>query len=96
MRLIEGQAAKIAILFQFSNLTCVVTVKLRERLRFSPPALIPFFTQPPMLWVIPLSVGGALAGLLVTLSAEAYFEKLIAGVPFFVKRTSKADSDTAM
>ncbi|MEV5029819.1 hypothetical protein [Paenibacillus sp. LPE1-1-1.1] len=59
-------------------------------------SLIPFFTKPSLLWVIPLSVCGSLLGLLLTLSAAAYVEKKFGAVSLLPKRAAKAESDSAM
>ncbi|KRE53679.1 hypothetical protein [Paenibacillus sp. Soil522] len=82
-------------------LTLVIVIALINKFKWNAPpilavSLIPFFTQPPLLWVIPLSVCGSLLGLLLTLSAAAYFEKRVGTLPLFLKRTAKAESDSAM
>jgi hypothetical protein len=59
-------------------------------------SLIPFFTQPPLLWVIPVSVSGALLGLLLTLSAATYLESKFEFVTSLFKRTVRAESDRAL
>lgn len=76
--------------------TMLIVIGLMKKMNWNAPpilavALIPFFTQPPTLWIIPISVGCTLAGLLITLSAAAYVEKLLSSKPVIVK----ADSDTA-
>ncbi|WP_424766539.1 hypothetical protein [Paenibacillus sp. sgz302251] len=81
--------------------TLLIIIWLIHKFKWNAPpilsvSLVPFFTQPPLLWVIPLSVGGALAGLLVTLSAAAYAENKLKSSPLPVKRAAKADSDTAI
>ncbi|QNK56325.1 hypothetical protein [Paenibacillus sp. PAMC21692] len=58
-------------------------------------ALIPYFTQPPVFWAIPLSVCGALAGLLLTLSVADYCEQLIVESRWLGAKQSKTESDTA-
>ncbi len=59
-------------------------------------SLIPFFTHPPLLWIIPVSVCGALLGLLLTLSAAAFLEQKFGAVLPLFKRTVKAESDRAL
>ncbi|WP_053373658.1 HPP family protein [Paenibacillus sp. FJAT-27812] len=82
-------------------LTLLIVIYLINRFKWnSPPilavSLIPFFAQSSVLWIIPLSVFGALLGLMITLSASAYVEKRCSVLPFFAKRSVKAESDTAM
>lgn len=74
-------------------LTLLIVIFCINRLNLNAPpilavALIPFFTQPTQLWVIPLSVCGALLGLLLTLSAAAYVEKLLGSFPLFLNKTT--------
>ncbi|WP_182914385.1 HPP family protein [Paenibacillus sp. 1011MAR3C5] len=76
--------------------TLLIVLGLMKKLNWNAPpilavALIPFFTQPPSVWIIPVSVACTLAGLLVILSAAAFAEKLIGSKPAVIK----ADSDTA-
>lgn len=76
--------------------TLLIVLGLMKKMKWNAPpilavALIPFFTQPPTVWVIPVSVACTLAGLLVILSAASYAEKLIGGKPAVIK----ADTDTA-
>lgn len=59
-------------------------------------SLIPFFTQPPLLWVIPVSVCIALLGLLFTLSAATYLEQKFGHTLTLFKRTVKTGSDRTM
>ncbi len=82
-------------------LTLVIVISFINKFKWNAPpilavSLIPFFTQPSLLWVIPLSVCGSLLGLLLTLSAAAYVEKRVGTLPLFLKRTTKAESDSAM
>jgi hypothetical protein len=82
-------------------LTLLIVIYLINKFKWnSPPilavSLIPFFAQSSILWVIPLSVCGALLGLMITLSASAFVEKKLGAMPLFIKRSAKAKSDTAM
>ncbi|WP_339205463.1 HPP family protein [Paenibacillus sp. FSL K6-3182] len=80
-------------------LTLLIVIFCINRLKLNAPpilavALIPFFTQPTQLWVIPLSVCGALLGLLVTLSAAVYIEKRFESLPSLLNRIVKTESDS--
>lgn len=82
-------------------LTLVIVISFINTFKWNAPpilavSLIPFFTQPPLVWVTPLSVCGSLLGLLMTLSAAAYIEKRFVELPFLPKRTTKAESDSAL
>ncbi|MGO4545265.1 hypothetical protein AB4Z29_10725 [Paenibacillus sp. 2TAB23] len=82
-------------------LTLVIVISFINTFKWNAPpilavSLIPFFTQPSLLWVIPLSVCGSLLGLLVTLSAAAFVEKKLGALSLFPKRGVKAESDSAL
>lgn len=82
-------------------LTLLIVLYLINKFKWNAPpilavSLIPFFTKPSLLWVIPLSVCGSLLGLLLTLSAAAYVEKRFGSVSLLPKRAAKAESDSAM
>ncbi|MHA6482963.1 hypothetical protein ACX1C1_13780 [Paenibacillus sp. strain BS8-2] len=73
--------------------TLLIVIGLINRFKWNAPpilavALIPYFTQPPVFWAIPLSVCGALAGLLVTLTAADFCEQT-----FGQARTSRIRQD---
>lgn len=82
-------------------LTLLIVIWLINSFKWNAPpilavSLIPFFTQPSLLWVIPLSVCGSLVGLLLTLSLAAYVETKFGSTPLFLNRTNEAESDSAM
>jgi hypothetical protein len=80
--------------------TLLIVIGLINRFKWNAPpilavALIPYFTHPPVFWAIPLSVCGALAGLLVTLTVADYAEELIGRGRLFAGRDAKTETDTA-
>lgn len=82
-------------------LTLLIVIFLINKFKWNAPpilavSLIPFFTQPTQIWVIPLSVCGSLLGLLLTLSAAAYVEKRFGAISLFSKKTINTESDSAM
>ncbi|OMF37247.1 hypothetical protein BK133_06490 [Paenibacillus sp. FSL H8-0548] len=81
--------------------TLLIVIFLINKFKWNAPpilavSLIPFFTQPPLLWVIPLSVCGSLLGLLMTLSAASYVEKRFGTISLFPKKAINTESDSAM
>lgn len=80
--------------------TLLIVIGLINRFKWNAPpilavALIPYFTQPPLFWAIPLSVCGALAGLLLTLTVADYAEAYISRGRLFAIRDGKTETDTA-
>ena len=100
-------ASVIGSLFAYWNpgvvsllLTLLIVIGLINKFKWNAPpilavSLIPFFTQPDLAWVIPLSVFLSLGGLVLTLSIAAYVDGKIDSMPFVPKRNVKAESDTA-
>lgn len=79
--------------------TLLVVISLIHIFKWNAPpilavALIPYFTQPTVFWVVPLSVCGALAGLLLTLTAADYCEQTFGRVRLLLNRSAKAETDT--
>ncbi len=75
-------------------LTLVIVISFINTFKWNAPpilavSLIPFFTQPPLLWVIPISVCVALIGLMLTLSAAAYIEKRFGTLSLLPKRAKR-------
>lgn len=100
-------ASIIGSLFVYLNpgvlsllLTLLIVIGLINKFKWNAPpilavSLIPFFTQPDLAWVIPLSVFLSLGGLLLTLSLASYVDGKFESLPFVPKRNVKAESDTA-
>jgi hypothetical protein len=81
----------------FINTLIVIT--LITKLKWNAPPIlavsfVPFFVQPTYLWAIPLSVCGALLGLLLTLYAVHLVEKKWASLSF-LKATARAETEKA-
>ncbi|WP_141500595.1 HPP family protein [Paenibacillus luteus] len=81
--------------------TLLIVIFLIHQFKWNAPpilavSLIPFFTQPPLVWVIPLSVCGSLLGLLFTLSMAAFAERKFGAMMLLSKKTVNADSDSVM
>lgn len=81
--------------------TLLIVIFLIHQFKWNAPpilavSLIPFFTQPPLVWVIPLSVCGSLLGLLFTLSMATFAERKLGAISLLSKKTVNADSDSAM
>ncbi|MDQ6421229.1 hypothetical protein RB620_17530 [Paenibacillus sp. LHD-117] len=84
-------------------ITLLIVIGLINLFKWNAPpilavSLIPYFARPPVFWAIPLSVCGALAGLLLTLSIAAFCEKKFGSfLPFTGAGShSKTESDSVM
>ncbi|QMV41953.1 hypothetical protein [Cohnella cholangitidis] len=71
----------------------IIVITLITKLKWNAPPIlavsfVPFFVQPTFIWAIPLSVCGALLGLLITLYVVHQIESRWSSLPFLVKGTA--------
>ncbi|WP_239615618.1 hypothetical protein [Cohnella mopanensis] len=78
----------------------IIVITLITKLKWNAPPIlavsfVPFFVQPTFIWAIPLSVCGALLGLLLTLYAVHLIESKWGALPFFAKSADRMESEKA-